>query len=257
MNTRKLLALLLTVVMVLTVLPMTIFADGGTGSLGGDSDPPQIPEAPALPAFEDLAAWFGSRSIEVACVHNPSHDNCTYAPIKGSYRIGNLRWNGGLETYLVDITFNPELYIQQYDIDTNAKHRLSPAAQGSKTVTFRLANGEDGGDIVIPNPDFPIISPNDPGGTYDPGHGEGELRDNWIPLNQDFNVSWTVTCEEEHIPPRRLYDDTRPNPTGDLTRRDANPNTGAYSTGLIALAAALGTLGAGATAAVRKRRRSR
>ena len=257
MNTRKLLALLLTVVMVLTVLPMTIFADGGTGSLGGDSDPPQIPEAPALPAFEDLAAWFGSRSIEVACVHNPSHDNCTYAPIKGSYRIGNLRWNGELETYLVDITFNPELYIQQYDIDTNAKHRLSPAAQGSKTVTFRLANGEDGGDIVIPNPDFPILPPNNPGGTYDPGHGEGELRDNWIPLNQDFNVSWTVTCEEEHIPPRRLHDDTPPTPSGDLTRRDANPDTGAYPAWMAVMTAVSVALAACMTVAALKAKRSR
>ena len=167
---------------------------------------------------------------------------CPQAPVSPAQRIRapSRLYSSAISSYPLWICSTPRI-------------RLSPAAQGSKTVTFRLANGEDGGDIVNPNPDFPIISPNDPGGTYDPGHGEGELRDNWIPLNQDFNVSWTVTCEEEHIPPRRLYDDTRPNPTGDLTRRDANPNTGALSAAPAALLTAFGMLGVCAVMTVRRK----
>ena len=180
---------------------------------------------PAGPSADDVKRLFGE-AVMIRCVNeSASHGDSLYGLLDNGFSTGGVRLdkeNG----YLVDVTIMPDAYVKQYNKETGAEHKLSPSTQGSKVFTLRL-EPHDGALVWV---------------MY-----EGER----------LPITYTVTCKKDVKPdpkPRpRPSDDTRPNPTGDLTRRDANPNTGALSAAPAALLTAFGMLGVCAVMTVRRK----
>ena len=182
---------------------------------------------PAGPSADDVKRIFGE-AVKVDCVNeSASHADKTYGLLDNGFSISSVRKDKE-GVYLVDVTIMPDAYVKQYNVDNNnVEHKLSPSTQTSKVFTLRL--------------DEPV---ND------------ELA--WVMYEGErLPIIYTVTCKKDVKPdpkPRpRPTDDTPPNPTGDLTRRDANPNTGALSAAPAALLTAFGMLGVCAVMTVRRK----
>lgn len=93
--------------------------------------------APDAPTPDQLAGLF---KVQIDCITSDKwgdqykHKNEDYAPIEGSYTLGNVTANAD-GTWYLEVTVAAEKYVAQYSVDRNETHTLADA-YSSKTVTL-------------------------------------------------------------------------------------------------------------------------
>ena len=94
-------------------------------------------KAPDAPTYDQLKGLF---KVQIDCITSDEwgdqyeHKNKDYAPIEGSYTLGNVTANAD-GTWNLEVTVAAEKYVEQYSVDRNETHTLADA-YSSKTVTL-------------------------------------------------------------------------------------------------------------------------
>ena len=106
----------------------TVICDGTTG--------PEDPETPDKPTTDEVDELLAAGAVKIDCVNEKaSHADAVYAPILGSYIIGDV--TGDADTgYTSDITFTPAAYVYEYSQNLDVLHTLSPESQADQVITF-------------------------------------------------------------------------------------------------------------------------
>ena len=109
-------------------------------------------QAPGAPTYDQLKGLF---KVQIDCITSDQwgeykHQNKDYAPIEGSYTLGNVTANAD-GTWDLVVTVKADKYVEQYSEDRNETHTLVDA-HPSKTVTLVYKNGawtKPGDDIAF------------------------------------------------------------------------------------------------------------
>ena len=122
-------------------------------------------QAPGAPTYDQLNGLF---KVQIDCITSDQwgeykHQNKDYAPIEGSYTLGNVTANAD-GTWDLVVTVKAEKYVEQYSVDRNETHTLADA-YSSKTVTLVYQNGawtKPGDDIAFTfdvkcNPKYDLV----------------------------------------------------------------------------------------------------
>ena len=123
-------------------------------------------QAPGAPTYGQLKDLF---KVQIDCITSDKwgdqyeHKNKDYAPIEGSYTLGNVTANAN-GTWDLVVTVKADKYVEQYSVDRNETHTLADA-YSSKTVTLVYQNGawtKPGDDIAFTfdvncNPKYDLV----------------------------------------------------------------------------------------------------